>query len=126
MRVPDYIEEVVEQVAFQAREDKRIDSRSGVSPAAAHLRSWKTWFRNAERRALRGREDAAVPRVLDVYSALPAITGKFELEYEGELKGGDTMARELIRARRRQEFTTIFRGRESVSRSCSGSSWAAR
>jgi magnesium chelatase subunit I len=28
----------------------------------------------------------AVPRVTDVYAALPSITGKFELEYEGELK----------------------------------------
>jgi magnesium chelatase subunit I len=39
----------------------------------------------------------AVPRVTDVYAAIPAITGKFELEYEGELKGADNVARELIR-----------------------------
>jgi len=35
--------------------------------------------------------------VTDVYAALPSITGKFELEYEGELKGAETVARELIR-----------------------------
>ncbi|MCU1259070.1 MAG: putative magnesium protoporphyrin chelatase, partial [Bryobacterales bacterium] len=52
---------------------------------------------NAERRALRNGENTAVPRVLDIYAALPSITGKLELEYEGELKGGDTVARELIR-----------------------------
>ena len=38
-----------------------------------------------------------VPRVSDVYAAIPAITGKLELEYEGELQGADTIARELIR-----------------------------
>jgi magnesium chelatase subunit I len=52
---------------------------------------------NAERRALLSREAVAVARVTDVYSALPSITGKFELEYEGELRGADNVARELIR-----------------------------
>jgi magnesium chelatase subunit I len=42
-------------------------------------------------------EDKVVPRVSDVYAAVPSITGKLELEYEGELQGGDTIARELIR-----------------------------
>ena len=37
-------------------------------------------------------------RISDVYAALPSITGKFELEYEGELRGADTIGRELIRA----------------------------
>ena len=34
----------------------------------------------------------------DIYAALPSITGKFEMEYEGELKGAEAIARELIRA----------------------------
>ncbi len=38
-----------------------------------------------------------MPRVSDVYAAVPSITGKLELEYEGELQGGDVIARELIR-----------------------------
>ena len=53
---------------------------------------------NAERRAIAAREDVAVPRVTDVYAALPSITGKFEMEYEGELKGAEVVARDLIRA----------------------------
>ena len=44
------------------------------------------------------REECAVARVVDVYAALPSITGKFEMEYEGELKGAETVGRELIRA----------------------------
>ena len=52
---------------------------------------------NAERRTVLLGEDRVVPRVSDVYAAVPSITGKLELEYEGELQGGDTIARDLIR-----------------------------
>jgi magnesium chelatase subunit I len=38
-----------------------------------------------------------VPRIADIYAALPAITGKIELEYEGELVGSHAIAQELIR-----------------------------
>jgi len=50
-----------------------------------------------EQRAARTREKSVVARVADLYAALPAVTGKLELEYEGELKGAETIARELIR-----------------------------
>jgi magnesium chelatase subunit I len=65
---------------------------------------------NAERRALGCKDDSAVPRVTDIYSALPAITGKLELEYEGELKGGDTVARELIRTAVGKIYNEYFEG----------------
>src|SRR5215831_1353411 len=96
VHVPEYVREVVEQVAFLAREDKRVDKRSGVSQRLP-ISVLENMVSNAERRALQAKDDVAVPRVLDLYSALPAITGKLELEYEGELKGGDTVAREIIR-----------------------------
>ena len=96
VRVPDLIEEVVERVAFEAREDKRIDKRSGVSQRMP-ISAMENVVSNAEQRALRAGDAEAVPRVADVYAALPAITGKIELEYEGELRGGATIARELIR-----------------------------
>jgi magnesium chelatase subunit I len=96
VRVPAYIREVVEQLAFAAREDKRVDKRSGVSQRLP-ITVLENVTSNAERRALRCREGVAVPRIVDIYAALPSITGKLELEYEGELKGGDAVARELIR-----------------------------
>ena len=96
VRVPELIEEVVERVAFEAREDKRIDKRSGVSQRMP-ITAMENVVSNAEQRALRAGDDEAVPRVADVYSALPAITGKIELEYEGELVGGAAIAKELIR-----------------------------
>ena len=64
---------------------------------------------NAERRALAQGESLVVPRVADVYAAIPAITGKFELEYEGELKGADAVARDLIRSAVLNVATGYFR-----------------
>jgi magnesium chelatase subunit I len=96
IRVPDLIEEVVERIAFEARDDKRIDKRSGVSQRMP-ITAMENVVSNAEQRALRNGDAEAVPRIADVYAALPAITGKIELEYEGELVGGATIARELIR-----------------------------
>jgi magnesium chelatase subunit I len=94
--VPEYIREVIEQVAFLARDDKRIDQRSGVSQRLP-ISVIENVISNAERRAALTGDEVAVPRVLDLYAALPSITGKLELEYEGELKGSDHIARDLIR-----------------------------
>jgi magnesium chelatase subunit I len=109
LRVPDYIREVVEQLAFSAREEKKVDQRSGVSQRLP-ISALENVVSNAERRALAAGESVAVPRVLDIYAALPSITGKIELEYEGELKGGDTVARELIRLATGKVFTGYYDG----------------
>jgi magnesium chelatase subunit I len=109
LRVPDYIREAVEHLAFCARDDKKVDKRSGVSQRLP-ISVLENVASNAERRALATGESVAVPRVLDIYAALPSITGKLELEYEGELKGGDTVARELIRLAVGKVFTAYFDG----------------
>jgi magnesium chelatase subunit I len=96
VRVPELVREVVERVAFEARTDKRIDKRSGVSQRMP-ITVMENVVSNAERRAVRTGETAVVPRIADVFAAQPAITGKLELEYEGELVGGAAIARELIR-----------------------------
>jgi magnesium chelatase subunit I len=96
VRVPEIVAEVTERVAFEARQEKRIDQRSGVSQRLS-ITLLENVLSNAERRAVRLGEKEVVPRLADVYSALPAITGKIELEYEGELIGGAVIARELIR-----------------------------
>jgi magnesium chelatase subunit I len=96
VRVPEFIAEVIERIAFEARTDKRIDRRSGVSQRMP-ITVMENVVSNAERRAVYTGEPEIVPRIADIYSALPAITGKIELEYEGELVGGHVIARELIR-----------------------------
>lgn len=107
--VPPYIHEVIEQIAFLAREDKRVDKRSGVSQRLP-ITVLENVVSNAERRALKTRENVAVPRILDLYAALPSITGKLELEYEGELKGGDAVARELVRNAVGKVYNAYFDG----------------
>ena len=103
VEVPDFVAETVERVAFLARKDKRVDQRSGVSQRMP-ISVMETVVSNAERRALRHGEEAAIPRMTDLYAALPAITGKMELEYEGELHGADKIARELIQLGSSQAF----------------------
>jgi magnesium chelatase subunit I len=95
VEIPEFMEEIVERVAFLARDDKRVDQRSGVSQRMP-ITVIETVVSNAERRSLRHEEGTSVPRMSDLYAALPAITGKLELEYEGELHGADKIARELI------------------------------
>ena len=93
--VPDFVAETIERIAFMARTDKRVDQRSGVSQRMP-ITVLENATSNAERRALINGEPAAVPRLTDIYAALPSITGKLELEYDGELVGAETIARELI------------------------------
>jgi magnesium chelatase subunit I len=96
VRIPDFIAEVIERIAFEARGDRRIDKRSGVSQRMP-ITVMENVISNAERRAIQSGDAEIVPRISDIYAALPAITGKIELEYEGELVGGPAIARELIR-----------------------------
>ncbi|MEX2572401.1 MAG: sigma 54-interacting transcriptional regulator [Gemmatimonadota bacterium] len=104
--LPTFVPELVERTAFLAREDKRIDRRSGVSQRMP-ITVLETAVSNAERRALLSDEERIVPRIADIYAALPAITGKMELEYEGELQGSDAIARDLIASAAREIFDRV-------------------
>lgn len=107
--IPQYVREIVEAIAFAAREDKRIDKRSGVSQRLP-ITCMENVISNAEQRAIRNREELVVARVGDVYAAMPAITGKLELEYEGEVRGADNVARELIRVAVARTYDGYFTG----------------
>jgi len=109
IEIPPYVREVVEELAFQARSDRKIDKRSGVSQRLP-ITTLELVVSNAERRALACGETLVVPRVTDLYAALPSITGKFELEYEGELRGAEQIARDLIRSAVGSVFTGMFDG----------------
>jgi magnesium chelatase subunit I len=96
LEIPQYVREVVEQVAFSAREDKKVDKRSGVSQRLP-ISTLELVVSNAERRALLNGEALVLPRIGDIYAAMPGISGKLELEYEGEMRGADTVVQDLIR-----------------------------
>src|SRR5271163_4829186 len=109
LHIPKYVHEVIERIAFAAREDKKVDKRSGVSQRLP-ISCMENVISNAERRAIRHDEKLVVPRIGDVYAAMPAITGKLELEYEGEMKGADHVGRELIRTAIAKTYDGYFKG----------------
>ncbi len=109
IEVPDFVAEVVERIAFLGRRDKRIDQRSGVSQRMP-ITVLESVVSSAERRALALGESLAVPRLGDIYGALPAITGKMELEYEGELHGSERIAKELISSAANEVFSSRAAG----------------
>ena len=122
--VPSYVREVVEEIAFQARADQKIDRRSGVSQRLP-ISCLENVVSNAERRALAAGETDVVPRITDVYAALPSITGKFELEYEGELRGRTT-SHATSSAPRWAGCSPAGSTASTRARSWSGSTWAVR
>jgi len=109
LHIPKYVQQVIERIAFAAREDKKIDKRSGVSQRLP-ISCMENVISNAERRTIRHEEKLVVPRIGDVYAAMPAITGKLELEYEGEMKGADHVGRELIRSAVAKTYDEYFSG----------------
>ncbi|MGA9996838.1 MAG: hypothetical protein WBP93_15575 [Pyrinomonadaceae bacterium] len=96
LNIPDFIRDLIEQIAFEARDDQRIDKRSGVSQRLP-ITVLESVISNAERRALLTDEESIVPRISDIYAAAPSITGKIELEYEGEQIGAHKIAKDLIK-----------------------------
>ena len=109
LEIPTFVSELVEQLAFEAREDQRIDKRSGVSQRLP-ITVMESAVSNAERRALLTGEKEIVPRVADIYAAIPSITGKVELEHEGEQIGADRIAKDLIKRAAGQIFEGYFVG----------------
>ena len=107
--VPDFIREVVEQIAFEAREDNHVDKHSGVSQRLP-ITVMESVVSNAERRSLLTAEEPIVPRIADIYAAIPSMTGKMELEYEGEQVGANRIARDLIKRAAGEIFEGYFVG----------------
>ncbi len=109
VEIPDFISETIEQIAFEARDDQRIDKRSGVSQRFP-ITALESAISNAERRALMTKESEIVPRISDIYAALPSMTGKIELEYEGEQIGATRLAKDLIKRASGVIFEGFFLG----------------
>ncbi|HVF28966.1 MAG TPA: hypothetical protein VM943_12040 [Pyrinomonadaceae bacterium] len=109
LHIPDFIRETIEQIAFEARDDQRIDKRSGVSQRLP-ITVTESVVSNAERRALLTGEEKIVPRISDVYAAAPSMTGKMELEYEGEQIGAGRIAKDLIKRAAGEIFEGYFVG----------------
>lgn len=115
IHIPDLAYDLIEQIAFSARESEFVDAKSGVSArltisALDNLRS------TAERRMLLAGEAATTVRVGDLWGVIPAITGKVELVYEGEQEGALIVAQNLIAEVIKQQFTDIFPNPEKAKK----------
>jgi len=89
------IKDLVEQIAFEARNSEYIDKKSGVS-ARLTISAFENLISNAERRMIINHEAKTFVRIADFMGVIPAITGKIELVYEGELEGPAKVANILI------------------------------
>lgn len=91
----DLVKDLVEQIAFEARNSEYIDKKSGVS-ARLTISAYENLISNAERRMLINKEKNTFVRISDFLGVIPAITGKIELVYEGELEGPAKVANILV------------------------------
>ncbi len=95
IEIPAYVSEVIENVAFVARQSELVDQSSGVS-ARLTIAAMELLQSNLERRAAMTGDTFVFPRLSDFAMLLPAITGKVEMVYEGEQQGAEVVARKLI------------------------------
>ena len=107
VHVPHYFREIVEQIAFEARQSEYIDQKSGVSARLTRA-ALEDLISAAERRALLHDEPETTVRVSDLAAVEPAITGKVELVYEGEQEGAQSVAQVLIGRAVASIFTRYF------------------
>ena len=106
-KIPRLLRELVESVAVAARKSTFVDQSSGVS-ARLTIAALENVVSNAEHRALANGETTGVPRVCDLYAALPAVTGKIELVYEGEQEGPAAVSRRVLGDAVQQLFSRYF------------------
>ncbi|VXD20899.1 magnesium chelatase [Marinoscillum sp. 108] len=108
----DLMKDLIEQVAFEARESEYVDAKSGVS-ARLTISAYENLISAAERRLLVNNEKKTFVRVSDLIGVIPAITGKVELVYEGEQEGPGIVAQNLVGKAIRKQFINYFPDPES-------------
>ncbi len=107
LHMPHYFKEIIEHIAFEARKSEFVDQKSGVS-ARLTIAAMENLVSNAERRAIILNEQHIVPRICDLPHALPGVTGKVELVFEGEQEGSLKVGKALIGKATREVFRKYF------------------
>ena len=110
------VKNLVEQIAFEARESEYVDKKSGVS-ARLTISAFENLVSNAERRMLLNDEDQTFVRISDFLGVIPAVTGKIELVYEGELEGPTKVANILLGKAIKTLMATYFPDPEKIKKS---------
>ena len=107
IEIPELFRRLVEEISFAARDSDLVDQSSGVS-ARVSISGLELLASNLERRALVTGDDPVTPRVCDLQMLLPALTGKLEMVYEGEQKGVEVVARQIIGEAVKKVFDESF------------------
>ncbi len=107
IEIPNFFRELIEEIAFAARQSEFVDQSSGVSARMA-ISAIEILASNLERRGLNHREKRVLPRLCDLPATLPAITGKVEMVYEGEQQGAEVVAKKLIGTAVKKLFDAKF------------------
>lgn len=115
----ELMRDLIEQVAFEARESEFVDAKSGVS-ARLTISAFESMISAAERRILKTGESSTFSRLSDFMGVIPAVTGKVELVYEGEQEGPGIVARNLVGKAIRKQFTQYFPDPEKIRKNKEG------
>ncbi len=107
VHVPELALDLIEHIAFEARNSEYVDRKSGVS-ARLTISALENLIAAAERRRLLNNEQRTTVRITDFQGIIPAITGKVELIYEGEQEGPAIVAQNLIGRAIRKLFISCF------------------
>ena len=107
IKVPELLKNLVEEIAFAARESELVDQKSGVS-ARLTIAAYENLYSTAERRMLRNGESSTTARISDFWGVVPAITGKVEMVYEGEQEGPHAVAMAIIGKALQKQFLLHF------------------
>lgn len=115
VKTNDLVADLIEQIALEARESEYVDAKSGVS-ARMTISAYENLLSAAERRALLNGERDTYVRIADLYGVVPAICGKVELVYEGEVEGPVIVAQNLIGKAIRNQFLQYFPNPEKAKK----------
>ena len=116
IEVDGLVKDLIEQIAFEARNSEYIDKKSGVS-ARLTISAFENLVSNAERRMIINGESSTSVRITDFLGVIPAITGKIELVYEGEQEGPAKVANMMIGKAIKTLMLQFFPDPEKVKKS---------
>lgn len=109
-------EDMIEQLALEARKSEYVDAKSGVS-ARLTISAFENLVSTAERRMVKNGEANTFIRFSDIWGIIPSVTGKIELVYEGEQEGSAIVTQNLIGKAIRTLFVTLFPSPEKSRKS---------
>jgi magnesium chelatase subunit I len=107
IEMTELAKDLLEQVAFEARDSEYVDGKSGVS-ARLTISAMENLTASANLRLIESGEEKTAIRLIDFTAIIPSITGKVELVYEGEQEGATGVAKQLIDNAVITQFEKLF------------------